>query len=57
MQAVVVDNTSSDIDYLTGWYNQTTNTPDYNQYVLSLFPFASHQVGLQHYGVLREPKL
>ena len=30
MQAVTVDDTSPEIDYLTGWYYQNTTTPDYN---------------------------
>ncbi|GJE97892.1 hypothetical protein PsYK624_141140 [Phanerochaete sordida] len=30
MQAVVVDNTSPQINYVTSWYNHTTTTPDYN---------------------------
>ncbi|EKM53840.1 uncharacterized protein PHACADRAFT_148656 [Phanerochaete carnosa HHB-10118-sp] len=31
MQAIIVDNTNPEIDYLTGWYNETTHTSDYNQ--------------------------
>lgn len=30
MQAVTIDDTSPEIDYLTGWYYQNTTTPDYN---------------------------
>lgn len=30
MQAVIIDDTSPEIDYLTGWYYQTTDTADYN---------------------------
>ena len=37
MQAVIVDNASPQIDYLTGWYNQTTTTGDFNSYALFIF--------------------
>ena len=56
MQAVIVDNTSPQIDYLTGWYNGTTHPADYNQYVRIVGICFRELTLSQNDGILWEPE-